>query len=146
MSAGTTGAARKPRPPRAGARAGRAANPARGEHSLTLAGTAYRLRPSFQAVQALEDDLGLSLVEMVRKANAFALTLEQLGTIVAELVRAGAEDEMTRAVSAERMAELVFEEGTGPVFAALVLALADAVMGGRTTSGEAKAALATATH
>ena len=130
-----------------GGRKGPAANPARGEHSLTLAGLTYRLRPSFQAVQVLEDDLGLSLVEMARKANSFALSLSELGAIVAELVRAGADegDAMTKAVSADRMAELIFEEGTGPVFAALVLALTDAVMGGRTISGEARAAT-TATH
>ena len=125
-------------------RAGAAANPERGEHALTLAGVTYRLRPSFEAVQALEDDLGLSLLEMLRKANSGALKLAEKGVIAAEMIRAGAPDgdegDLIRAVSAERIAELIYEEGGGAVDAVLVLLLADAQLGGRTTAGEAKPA------
>ena len=130
--------------PRRTPRRSRAANVERGEHSLTLAGATYQLRPSFNAIVAIEETLGFGLIELTRKANAFALSLPDLGEIVAELVRAGAPDgddgQMLRAVSGERMAELIYEEGTGPAFSAVTLALTDAVMGGRTVSGEAKAA------
>jgi hypothetical protein len=120
------------------------ANAARGEHSLTLAGIPYRLRPSFTAAQAIEAELGESLTALARRANAMGLNYTELGIIVAECIRAGADedDRLTRKVSAERIAELIYEEGAAPVFGVLTVLLADAVLGGRTLSGEAKASAA----
>jgi hypothetical protein len=133
--------ARKPAKPRAAT----SANPQRGEHELTLARVRYVLRPSFEACRAIEEALGASLIELAREANKMALSLDQLGVICAELIRAGAKpgDAMTRAVSAERIAELIFEEGQGGVLPVVTLALLDAISGGRTASGEAKAVTTT---
>jgi hypothetical protein len=81
----------------------------------------------------------------VRRGNVGELTLEQLGIVGAELIRAGAEpdDSMTRSFDAERIGELIFEEGLPQAQSRLTLCLLDAATGGRTASGEAKAAPAT---
>ncbi len=141
----------EPKPRRTKARksrSGPAANAERGEHSLPLGSKAYRLRPAFQASVAIEDETGLSLIELFRKANHCSLSYAEMGIIVAEYARAGAaeDDKMTRAVSAERMAELIYEEGTARVIATIVLLLGDAISGGRTSSGEAKAVTAPETE
>ena len=127
---------------KAGARGGRSANPARGEHGLMLGGKHYVLRPSFQASSAIEEETGLSLMELMRRANQCALSLSDLGVVCAELIRAGADkgDAMTASVSAERISELIFEEGMGAVTATVTLVLVDAIGGGRTAAGEPKAA------
>jgi hypothetical protein len=132
---------RRPRKSSAGAKA----NSARGEHTLTLAGNTYCLRPSFEATLAIEDDLGLSLHELFRKANAMALTYSELGVICAAYIRAGAaeDDKFTAQVDASRIAELIYEEGTTGVYPVLTLLFADAISGGRTASGEARAVATT---
>ncbi|OWK27580.1 hypothetical protein [Sphingomonas dokdonensis] len=115
----------------------------RGEHTLVLASTSYRLRPSHQAMRAIEAKTERSSLELVRMGNVGALGLDQLGTIAAELIRAGAEDDLTRAVDAERIGELIYEQGVAGVTFRLTAVLADAVSGGRKASGEAKAPAAT---
>lgn len=123
-----------------------AANASRGEHTLTLAGKAYRLRPSYTAIVAIEDELGRSAIELLRQANACALGYEELGTIAAALIRAGADegDAMTRNVSAERIGEMIYEEGSAQVMVVITVVLAAAVSGGRSASGEAKPVTMTA--
>lgn len=134
---------RKPRATRP-ARKGRAANPARGEHEITLAGVTYLLRPSYAALVEIEDTLGKSMVELARLTNDCILPLPDLGELVAILIRAGAAegDALTANVSGERIAELAFEDGVRPVYARATLALLDAITGGRRASGEAKAVTA----
>lgn len=122
--------------------AGRAANAQRGEHELTLAGVTYRLRPSHDAIVAIEEVTGRSIMDLYRAGNVGGLTLTQLGQIAGELIRAGASetDELTAQVDDERIGELIFEEGVFRAMARLTLCLVDAASGGRTASGEAKAA------
>ncbi len=113
----------------------------RGEHELVLARVAYRLRPSHAAMRAIERSTERSALELVRLGNVGALSLDQLGTIAAELIRAGADesDDLTRGVSAERISELIYEQGVAGATFRLTAVLADAVSGGRKASGEAKA-------
>lgn len=118
----------------------------RGEHELVLAGVSYRLRPSHQAMRNIEAKTERSSLELVRMGNVGALSLDHLGTVAAELIRAGAEDELTRAVSADRIGELIYEQGVAGVTFRLTAVLADAVSGGRKASGEAKAAPAAKTE
>lgn len=117
------------------------ANPHRGEHQLSLGGREYLLRPSFSAQVAIEEKTGQSLTQLIRAGNAGALPLKVAGTIAAELIRAGADkgDAFTQHVSAEKIAELIFEEGQPVCVAVLTLCMADMATGGRTSSGEAKA-------
>lgn len=123
-------------------RASAAANPVRGEHEITLAGTTYLLRPSFAAIVEIEETLGKSIVDLVRQTNDCTLPLNSLGELVAILIRAGAarDDRLAANVSADRIAELAFEEGVRPVYARVTLLLIDVITGGRNTKGEAKAA------
>jgi hypothetical protein len=132
----------------------RKANPERGEHELALPGKTYRLRPSHEALKAIERLTGTSVLALVRLGNVGELSIEQLGIVGAELIRAGAEpdDSMTAAVDSERVEELIFENdgpnGVGGLPYAqstLTLCLLDAATGGRKASGEAKAAPATQT-
>ena len=140
----------KPRPPQAGRAASPAvppviqptANADRGEHELTLAGVTYRLRPSHAAVKAIEKRTEKSTLALVRLGNTGDISLDHLGIIAAELIRAGAEDELTRNVSAEKIGELIFEEGLPAVNSRLTLCLLDAATGGRTAEGNAIAATA----
>lgn len=115
------------------------ANPDRGEHEIVLAGVPYRLRPSHAAMCAIERRTERSTMELFRLGNTGGLTIAQLGIVTAELIRAGAEDDLTRRVDAERIGELIFEEGLHRAMARVTLCLIDAASGGRTSSGEAKA-------
>ena len=116
------------------------ANPDRGEHELELGGTTYLLRPSHQAIRAIERKTERSTMDLFRLGNTGSLSFDQLAIIATELIRAGGEDEMTRAVNAERIGELIYEAGSHRAMARLTLCLIDAASGGRTASGEAKAA------
>lgn len=122
------------------------ANAERGEHEIVLAGTTYRLRPSHEAMKLIEADTGLACLALVRLGNRGELTYTQLGIIGAALIRAGADDgdTMTKAVSADGIEELLYEEGMVLAQSRFTLCLLDAGTGGRKVSGEAKAAPATA--
>lgn len=120
----------------------RSAKADRGEHELALAGITYKLRPSHDAIVAIEDATGRSIMDLYRAGNTGSLTLTQLGAITGELIRAGADDDdtLTAQVNDERIGELIFEEGVYRAMARVTLCLVDAASGGRTASGEAKAA------
>jgi hypothetical protein len=118
------------------------ANPSRGEHQLVLAGVTYRLRPSRAAVRAIEEKTGKSTLELVSIGNSGGLRLAQLGVIAAQLVHAGAEDDLTRMITAERFEDLIFEQGLAGPMARFTLCLLDAATGGRTASGNVQAASA----
>jgi hypothetical protein len=57
-----------------------AANPARGESALLVGGEALRLRPSFAALVAAEEELG-PLLALVERAAAGGLTLAEMATL-----------------------------------------------------------------
>jgi hypothetical protein len=58
----------------------RAANPARGEASLTVAGEVLRLRPSFEALVAAEEELG-PLFALVERAAEGRLKLAEIAAL-----------------------------------------------------------------
>lgn len=119
-----------------------AANKIRGEHSLKLGGRTFVLRPSHAAIVAIEDETDLGLLEIISAAARGGLRQRHMGIIAAELIRAGAKSESDKHVDAERIGEMIYEAGTGKALATLQLCLVDAATGGRTASGEAKAAAA----
>lgn len=118
------------------------ANPDRGEHLLQLAGKTYKLRPSYDAIVQMEAETGLSLFELARKADRHALKVAEAAAVAVALIKAGATDALTGMVSAEVIGQQIYEQGLISVVIRLTLCLADAVGGGRTALGEAKAAVA----
>ena len=118
------------------------ANKYRGEHTLELAGKTYKLRPSYDAIVEMEDATGHSLMELTLKADGQRLRLPQAAAVSVALIKAGATDPLTAAVSAERIGQLIYEEGLVKVVIRLTLCLNDAVTGGRSALGEVKAAVA----
>jgi hypothetical protein len=114
-------------------------NEDRGEHELTLAGVTYLLRPTYGAQKRIETVTGKSYAELVRAGAAGALHIGDAQVIAAEMIRDGASDPLVKRVSAERIGELIYEEGQPQVAARLTLAMLDALRGGRTASGEATA-------
>jgi hypothetical protein len=128
----------------------RKANAERGEHSISLGGKTYVLRPSHAAITAIEEETGRATLALVRLGNCGELSLKQLGIIGAELIRAGADedDEFTQGVDADRIEEMIFEnpKGLPEAQSRFGLCLLDAATGGRTVSGEAKAAPAKPTR
>lgn len=117
----------------------------RGQLALELGGRKYVLRPSFEANLAIERKLR-PLPALALSAEHNSLTLDEMGVIVAEWMRAfgkaNPEDELAtdyKGAKAERCAELIFESGSMGVCMKLYLVLLGAVTGGYDASGEAKA-------
>lgn len=134
--------ARKPKAAAGMPSAQPAANTARGEHELTLAGVTYRLRPSREALKAIESRTKMSVLKLAQRGEVADLTITQLGIIAEQLIRAGGEDDVTRHVGADRLEELIQDESIARVTGRLTFCLADACTGGVTASGNVKAATA----
>lgn len=93
------------------------ANPERGEVSLICKGEVLKLRPSFAALVAAEQELG-SLFALVERAAQGALRLEELAALFWHC-RYGA----PQAISREDMGEAIVAQGlakTTPVLRALL--------------------------
>jgi hypothetical protein len=95
----------------------RAANPARGEASLNVAGAAILLRPSFAALVAAEEELG-PLFALVERAADGRLTLAEMAGLFFHCAE-GRPDGCTR----ERIGQAIAEQGlarTTPALKALL--------------------------
>lgn len=58
------------------------ANPWRGEVTIVLSGAPHILRPSFEALSGVEQELSIGLVTLARKLADGMLTLEEMETII----------------------------------------------------------------
>lgn len=118
----------------------------RGEVRLTLDGTAYVLRPSYQAIMDIEEATGLSLFELTSTADKQALTIRQMAIIAQAMIAAyGREtknDTLTR-FKVDRIAELMFEAGAMAVQPFILVVLYSALTGGVDASGKRKPATET---
>lgn len=119
---------------------------ARGEMRIELEGRSYVLRPSFEAIGAIETGCKRSLIELARAAETGALRSDELAEIVAQCIRAegrAANDPMLRSVNARRVGEMLFAEEGGLLWATrevVTRLLFRAVTGGYTALGEPKGA------
>lgn len=121
------------------------ANTVRGEQMILIEGHSYTMRPSFQAIQAFEDQLGMSAIELGLKAEQGKLRGIQIAIIVTECVRADLRHQgkgrEADAWKAETVAEKLME-ADGGLLAAITLMppfLRAVITGGYTAKGEAKA-------
>lgn len=124
------------------------ANETRGEIALDLDGTEYVLRPSYEAIQAIEKKLGRGLLALARTAADGDLTLNETATVAAECIKAhgrAIDDRMLAASTPERIAEMIYEtpNGQAGVMGRLAVMLGLAVTGGYDKVGELKPAKAT---
>jgi len=98
----------------------RSANPLRGEASITLAGKAYVLRPSFENLVAAEEELG-PLFALVDRASGGALTLHEMGALLWHCIQT--DDRPARAQIGEALLEMGLVAATQPVRAILAQVL-----------------------
>lgn len=118
-------------------------NADRGEASLILAGTVMGLRPSFEALDAIEKTLGRGLVDLAGAAIRKELRMSETGQIACELIRAfgrDAEDAGASKSTAPRVTELIMASEGGLLVAMQTIGgvLAIAVNGGYDTQGNLK--------
>ena len=125
------------------------ANESRGEVSITLDGVDYVMRPSYEAISAIEDQTGSGLIALAEQAQRGTMKLETLATIVTEAVRAwgraagpdaSADQRAARDFGARRVGELILEGGILPAMSRAGVMLLLAATGGVTSSGEVKPA------
>jgi hypothetical protein len=111
----------------------------------------YMLRPSRQAISNIERALGKSLCQLTVQSGSLALSVDELGFAVAEMMKAYAVDNKEagpsyRNAKAERCADLIYENGPVDVSRRLAVIFTGALTGGYTASGEPKAAGTTTTE
>ena len=122
-----------------------------GEISLPLDGQQYQLRPSRKAISNIEQQLR-SLPQLAADARSGMLSIEEMGLIAAELMRAfgeaNPEDPLVRDYKGAKpdvLADLIYEAGAPAINSRLMLVLIGALTGGYTASGEAKPTTRTTT-
>ena len=98
-------------------------NKYRGEASLDVAGEKLLLRPTFAALVAAEEELG-SLFELVERAAAGALKLNEIAALFDHLSRGRAE-----AITRARIGEAVIERGLAKITPILKLVLTQILQG-----------------
>jgi len=121
------------------------ANETRGEISLQLDGVDFVLRPSFEALVAIEQDSGKGLIDLAREAEGGTLSLQTVAIIAMRCIQAwgaATKNEMAQGVNADKIARLIMSSDGGLMAAMLRIRilLTLAVTGGYTPSGERKAA------
>lgn len=96
------------------------ANPMRGESGLTVAGTRYVLRPSFENLVLAEAELG-SLFALVERASQGALTLTEITGLLWHCLPA--DNRPDRKLVGQAVLALGLVGATGPVRAILAQVL-----------------------
>ena len=126
--------ARKPR-------SSRVANPARGEMSLTMGGQDFILRPTHEAVLAIEEELDMSSSQIAMASRSMRLKMREVGVIIGALIRAGAAPgSLDAMVSDVRVAQLIHERGAFGFYPILAELFEEIVTGGRDIEGNVVAA------
>jgi hypothetical protein len=104
------------------------ANPERGEAALTVGGEALRLRPSFEALVAAEEELG-PLFALVERAAGGGLRISEIAALFWHCLD-GRPDGLTR----EAVGAAVVERGLAGVTPALKVLLGQILQGASTGS------------
>lgn len=118
------------------------ANPQRGEVLITFAGTEYTLTPTYQALVEIERMTGLKIVEIARQLMSGSVGIQDAVAIVTAGMKASGEPAI-----ADKVGEMIFEEGLIKVSPLLVEFLNNALTGGEEAEpGEDKAAETETSH
>lgn len=121
-----------------------------GELALMLAGVSMILRPSYEAIQAIEGGLGRGMVDLARDAIGGKLTLAETSQVATHCIRAWGRDSDNRdaaGATADRIARLILDSDGGVYEAQRTVSamLSLAVTGGYTSTGEMKPSTMTKT-
>jgi hypothetical protein len=118
----------------------------RGEITLPMGGEEFCLRPSMEAIKAIQRETGKSLYSLSVAAQAIDLSLDQCEIIATEMMKAWGksnEDDpravQHRGANRETVGQMIFEAGDAKIQPRLAVALIAALTGGVTASGELKA-------
>jgi hypothetical protein len=91
------------------------ANPERGEVEVTLDGKTYVMRPSWEALVAIERAIApRTIIQLVAQYETRALSAEEIALIVTEGIRAygkAEKDKLLQMYSVEKVGELLYESG-----------------------------------
>lgn len=117
----------------------------RGEFTLPLVGRHYPMRPSYEAIVAIEAAAGRGLVDVARDAINAKLTLADTALVACECIRAFGRDEEDRdaaGATAPRIARLILDSEGGFHAAQQIVSglLSLAVTGGFDSAGNPKPA------
>lgn len=85
-----------------------ARNAVRGETTATIAGVEYVLRPTFDALCAIEGRLGASLIDVLRRGALGRPHLRDLSTVLAETSRAGGKQ-----IPAKELGQFILQDMAG---------------------------------
>lgn len=112
------------------------ANEERGEVEVQLEGDKPRpLRPSYEAIIAIERDLDTTLQSLTARSVTIAfLTIEEIGTILYHgMVAAGKDrnDSMLKSVSPDKLKRMAYETGVTNLHAPIGTFLRNALSGGK---------------
>jgi len=127
----------------------------RGEVTITLDGAEYVMRPTYEAIQAIEEKTGMGLLGLLNVVCNGEMPLKKLAIIVTELIKAWGKaagenaDPIQRGAAgsnADKVANLIYEAGMSAAMGRVSVVLAGALSGGVTASGEWKPALTTETQ
>ena len=118
----------------------------RGHITVPLEGVEYVLRPDYEAIESIEEQLGRKLYELASDATQSRLSYLEMGVICAEMMKAHArakpDDALYttyRAANPKRLSQMIYDYGGPRVMARLTVLLVGALTGGYTASGELKA-------
>jgi hypothetical protein len=116
-----------------------------GQITLPLGGYDYVLRPSIEAIEAIERQLR-PLAQLEADAAGFSLPIRDMAVIAAEMMRAHAVAKPNdpkvasyKGADPDKLVKLIYEEGAPKVCVRLYVVLSGALSGGYTATGEAKA-------
>lgn len=115
----------------------------RGRITVPLGGANYVLRPSYDAVTAIEAELGRSTLALSQQATAGLLTTSDLAVICCECMKAQGKADPSAGPSysgaqVHRIGQLIMEEGAPYIIARIAVLLVGVVTGGYTAQGEPK--------
>lgn len=118
---------------------------ARGRMLVHLGGADYILRPSYEAQEAIEVQLGRSMTQLCHQGYQGALTTADLAIIVTECMKAQGRAEKEAGpsytgASAPTVARLIAEAGQPVITARIAILLTGVITGGYTAEGEPKPA------
>ena len=118
------------------------ANDLRGEDEIVLDGATFGMRPTYEAIVAVETATGASIGTMAMAGANMRLPLGWVAIIVTEFVRAWGKANGNQAaanLAVDRVGGLIMDSGIVAAQLTVAKILNGAVTGGDTSTGEAKA-------